>query len=180
MKRSTFAALLVAILAFYVGVEVAYAIRAPRIADEFLIAYTVRQFGSKLAYREFAPPKTVLAFYLLLPPLRFVRDAWNAMTAAKIELVLFNVAALALAFLAAGLVGIAFMRTHHAVPVLLLLATGGLCFHRIGSPPPSSPATDPGVGLFVTGIALLVAAAACEFALAPRRREPPRRTASSL
>jgi hypothetical protein len=97
MKRSTFMLAATALVAFYISIEVVYVIRAPRVMDEFVDAFIVRQFESKLAYRDYVPPKTVLGFYLELPPIALVRDGWNAMTAVKIELMLLNAALLIVA-----------------------------------------------------------------------------------
>lgn len=96
MTRTNFRIAAAALIGFYLAIELAYVIRAPRVMDEFVDAFIVRQFETKLAYRDYAPPKTVLAFYIELPPL-LLRDGWDAMTAVKIELALLNALLLAAA-----------------------------------------------------------------------------------
>jgi hypothetical protein len=96
MTRKRFSIAAAALIAFYLAIELAYVIRAPRVMDEFVNAFIVRQLETKLPYRDYAPPKTVLAYYIELPPL-LLRDGWQAMTAVKVELALLNVLLLAAA-----------------------------------------------------------------------------------
>ncbi len=69
----------------YLVVEARYITHFPLGADEFLDMYVLRMFRGGLPYRDFTPPKTVLAYYLELPVFAAVADPWRAMLAVKLE-----------------------------------------------------------------------------------------------
>ena len=69
----------------YLLVETRYITHFPLGADEFLDMYVLQMFRGGLPYRDFTPPKTVLAFYLDLPVFAAVGDPWRAMLAVKLE-----------------------------------------------------------------------------------------------
>jgi hypothetical protein len=97
MSKRSFAIAVAAILAIYLAIELAYVVHAPRFVDEYGNAFTLNRLRSELAYRDFRPPKTVLAYYIELLPVLAIRDPWDGMTAAKAELALLAAAALAAA-----------------------------------------------------------------------------------
>ncbi|MEO6323135.1 MAG: hypothetical protein ABIT01_11200, partial [Thermoanaerobaculia bacterium] len=86
-----------AIIGFFLILEVVYAFLLPRVMDEFTTTHDVYRVSHLLPYREFRPPKTVLAYYVELPPMLLFRGNWSAMTGIKVELALLWAAALALA-----------------------------------------------------------------------------------
>lgn len=85
------------IVLFYVAVSAIYAVRLPRNMDEFGTAHAVYDAVRLVPYRDYCPPKTLIAYYVFAPPLLFVGDAWNAITAAKFELVLLTAVLLMIA-----------------------------------------------------------------------------------
>jgi hypothetical protein len=60
--------------------------------DEFDGAYDVYRLKSQLPYRDFKPYKTVLGYYIQLPPLLIVRDVWNGLMLIKSEMAIINAA----------------------------------------------------------------------------------------
>ena len=85
---------LLAILAFYVAVSVAYVFLFPRVMDEFATASSALDAVQQVPYRDYCPPKTVLGYYELAPLLLLIDDSWTAVTAVKLELVLLVAVAL--------------------------------------------------------------------------------------
>ncbi|HXG58327.1 MAG TPA: hypothetical protein VNL91_04850 [Thermoanaerobaculia bacterium] len=90
------------LLALYLIIELAYIQRLPLVMDEFLGAHTLEQFANALPYRDFKPPKTVLAFYAQLPARLAVGDAWNALLAVKREIAVLFAVVLGVAILRLG------------------------------------------------------------------------------
>ena len=60
--------------------------------DEFDGAYDVYRLKTQLPYLNFKPYKTVLGYYVQLPPLLIARDVWNGLMMIKSEMVLINTA----------------------------------------------------------------------------------------
>lgn len=85
------------IVAAFLALEIVYTYRLPRVMDEFTGARYVYLAATSMPYRDFQPPKTVLAYYIESPPLLLVRDHWNGMTWIKIELAVLWSGAFALA-----------------------------------------------------------------------------------
>lgn len=79
---------------FYATVELIYAIRLPLVMDEFDGAYEVYRLLRELPYRDYAPYKTVLGYYLNLPAAILASEVWQRILLLKTELVLINVVAL--------------------------------------------------------------------------------------
>jgi hypothetical protein len=101
-----FATHLVAIVvlcsAAYALIEVLYVLRLPMIADEFDGAYDVYRLRSELPYSEFTPYKTVLGYYLELPPLLLARSLWSGLIGTKLLLTALNAGATVAAALLAA------------------------------------------------------------------------------
>ena len=89
-------AAILAITVAYALVQVAYVARLPLVMDEFHYGATVARFMDEVPYRDFVPPKTVLALYAQSLPLHFVQDTWTALTVVKLEIAAFNTLALVL------------------------------------------------------------------------------------
>ena len=87
-RRFTLIAVLVAL--GYLAIQVVYIERLPLVMDEFDGAYDSHQLLSRLPYRDFQPYKTVLGYYLQLPPLLLTHDPWSGLMRSKIWLALIN------------------------------------------------------------------------------------------
>jgi len=94
-RRFQFAIVLCALA--YLGLEAVYIARLPLVMDEFSGASQVHRFLTGLPYRDFMPYKTVLGYYLQLPPLWLVHDAWHQLLAIKFFMAVLNAAALCFA-----------------------------------------------------------------------------------
>jgi hypothetical protein len=92
-----FAASVAAIIGAFLILEIIYAYRLPRVMDEFTGAHYIYLTSKLVPYRDFHPPKTVLAYYIQLPALAVSRGHWAQMTAMKIELAILWAAVLAAA-----------------------------------------------------------------------------------
>lgn len=159
MSKRSFAIAVAAILAVYLAIELAYVVRAPRFVDEYGNAFTLNRLRTELAYRDFRPPKTVLAYYIELLPMLAIRDPWNGMTAAKVELALL--AAVMLAGAAFALRGRIDDRAILAALALLVVMSNFL--ERSGELRPDAPATLFGLAslLFLIAQRPLLAGVAC-------------------
>jgi hypothetical protein len=104
--------------ALYAALALAYALRLPLVMDEFQGAAAVNALRSQLPYRDFAPYKPVLGYYLQLLPLSLSPDPWTAMLSVKIFLVLLN----AVAIYAAARLLLRHYRAHAVVLGTWLLA----------------------------------------------------------
>jgi hypothetical protein len=89
---ANFKAIAVASVTVYLVLEIAYVLRLPLIADEFDGAYDVYQLRSKLPYVDFKPYKTVVGYYLQLPPLLIAQHVWHGLIASKVVLAVANAA----------------------------------------------------------------------------------------
>ncbi|MEA2325975.1 MAG: hypothetical protein QOE68_934, partial [Thermoanaerobaculia bacterium] len=107
------------VIAAFVLLSSVYAVRLPRSMDEFGTANIVLRLQHDTPYRDFCPPKTLLAYYTFLPTLSAIDDGWNAITAARLQMVLFTAVALLIA--ANALRKVATDRA--VVMALILLAT---------------------------------------------------------
>ncbi|HEV8658841.1 MAG TPA: hypothetical protein VGS96_09430 [Thermoanaerobaculia bacterium] len=92
-----FAAAVAIIVGAFLILEIVYAYRLPRVMDEFTGAHYVYLTSKLVPYRDFHPPKTVLAYYIQVPPVALIRGHWDAMTGMKIELAVLWAAVLAAA-----------------------------------------------------------------------------------
>ncbi len=73
-----------ALLCFvYLGIELVYIARLPLVMDEFQGASAVYRLTSEIPYADFKPYKTVLGYYLQLPPMLLSSDPWLQMMLVK-------------------------------------------------------------------------------------------------
>jgi hypothetical protein len=94
MELQRFHILVVAAVLLYVLIETAYVLRLPPLMDEFQDAATVAAFEGGFSYRDFAAYKTVLGYYLHLPPYLIGSDTWSKLMAVKLAATLLNTACL--------------------------------------------------------------------------------------
>jgi hypothetical protein len=99
---------------FYGVVAALYAFSQPLVMDEFQGAAVVSWLRTQLPYRDFAPYKTVLGYYVELLPLELGGDLWSSLVAVKLFLVITNAAAL-------GAVALRLTRIYR--PAAVVLAT---------------------------------------------------------
>lgn len=84
----------------YFSIQLAYISRLPLVMDEFDGANEAYQLLALTPYKDFRPYKTVLGYYLELPPLLFTSDLWTGLMLSKVWLALINTAAIFLSTLA--------------------------------------------------------------------------------
>jgi hypothetical protein len=60
------------------------------VMDEFDGAYDVYRLKTQLPYRDFKPYKTVIGYYIQLPPLLIADDVWSGLMMIKSEMALIN------------------------------------------------------------------------------------------
>jgi hypothetical protein len=70
----------------YLTIQIRYITGLPLVMDEFNHAAIVSRLLEEVPYRDYAPYKTVLGLYLLLPPVLAFESVWAAMLAAKLEI----------------------------------------------------------------------------------------------
>jgi hypothetical protein len=70
----------------YLAIQIRYITALPLVMDEFNHAAIVSRLLEEVPYRDYAPYKTVLGLYLLLPPVLAFESVWAAMLAAKLEI----------------------------------------------------------------------------------------------
>lgn len=103
--RRRFVPLVLLAASVYLCLAATYAVRLQRNMDEFGTARVALSLLEKVPYRDFCPPKTLLAYYIQLPMLVALDDGWDALTAARLQMVLLWTAALvAAAFALRGIV----------------------------------------------------------------------------
>ncbi len=95
--RYAFGALIALCSLGYLAIELVYFKRLPLVMDELDGAYDVYRLRDQIPYRDFKPYKTVLGYYLELPPLLLARDVWSGLMNVKIWLAVINAACMALA-----------------------------------------------------------------------------------
>jgi hypothetical protein len=74
----------------YLALQIVYMRHLPLVNDEFDGAYDVFRLRSEIPYVDFAPYKTVLGYYIQLPPLLLGSDAWSGMFNVKHSLAVLN------------------------------------------------------------------------------------------
>jgi hypothetical protein len=90
-----FAAKLILLLLAYLGIESVYILRFPLVMDEFGTAACVyRTIYQQVPYRDYAPYKTVLGYYLQLPILLLPFRTWTDILIAKFEMAFVTAAVL--------------------------------------------------------------------------------------
>jgi len=95
----------------YLCLQACYIARLPLVMDEFANAGHIYRVAQGVPYRDYAPYKAVLGYYLLLPALLGFEDAWSAMLAVKLEIACLTALVLAVAALR--------LRRHFAPAALL-------------------------------------------------------------
>ena len=88
VRRFTLMAVLIAVA--YLAIQVVYIERLPLVMDEFDGAYESHQLLQRTPYRDFRPYKTVLGYYLQLPPLLLTQDPWSGLISSKMWLAAIN------------------------------------------------------------------------------------------
>ncbi len=105
--------------ALYLGLETLYVLRLPLVMDEFQGARAVHRLMSETPYVDFRPYKTVLGYYLQLPPMWLAKDPWQQLMLVK----------LAMAFVTAGSIFAAarILRRHYATTAVVLATLVLVC-----------------------------------------------------
>jgi len=88
--HALFLPLLFCMCVSYLAIELFYNHYAMLSVDEFWFAHRIYEFKSGLPYRDFAPYKTILGYYLLLPPLLSGRGILQTLLLTKDYLALLN------------------------------------------------------------------------------------------
>lgn len=70
----------------FLAIQLCYVLRLPLVMDEFDHAAHTHRLAQLVPYRDYAPAKTLLGFYLLLPALVSFANVWDSMMAVKIEI----------------------------------------------------------------------------------------------
>ena len=78
----------------YLAIQLAYISRLPLVMDEFDGAQEAWQLLSVTPYKDFRPYKTVLGYYLELPPLLVTSDVWTGLMLTKAWIAVINTAAI--------------------------------------------------------------------------------------
>jgi len=78
----------------YFGIQLVYIPSLPLVMDEFDGANEAYQLLQVTPYQDYRPYKTVLGYYLQLPPLLVSSDPWTGLMASKVWLAAINTAAI--------------------------------------------------------------------------------------
>ena len=78
----------------YLLIQAVYLSRLPLVMDEFDGANEAYQLLDLTPYKDYRPYKTVLGYYLQLPPLLLTSDPWTGLMLSKFWLALINAAAI--------------------------------------------------------------------------------------
>lgn len=84
----------------YFGIQLVYILSLPLVMDEFDGANEAYQLLQLTPYQDYRPYKTVLGYYIQLPPLLVTSDPWTGLMASKAWLAAINTAAIFAATLA--------------------------------------------------------------------------------
>lgn len=90
LSERAYGAFVLACALGYLAIQLAYLRCLPLVNDEFDGAYDVYRLRSEIPYRDFAPYKTVLGYYLQLPGLLLAKDVWSGIFAVKHGLATLN------------------------------------------------------------------------------------------
>src|SRR5436190_991739 len=90
VKTQYFLFSLICLLAAYLGFELYFNSHTLITVDEFWFAHRTYQFKSGLPYLDFAPYKTILGYYLLLPPMLISHGIMPTLLAMKNYLAILN------------------------------------------------------------------------------------------
>lgn len=86
----------------FLALQVLYILKRPLVMDEFQNAFATHRFAEQVPYRDFAPYKTVLGYYIQLPALVALEGTWWPLLAVKLQMAAFVTLALAFAALRLG------------------------------------------------------------------------------
>ena len=87
-----FVPIALAIAFAYLAIQIAAISRLPLVMDEFDGAYEAHELLTRVPYRDFAPYKTVLGYYLQIPPVAVAADPWTGLMLSKVWLAAINTA----------------------------------------------------------------------------------------
>jgi hypothetical protein len=76
----------------YLFFEIFYTYYATLSVDEFWFAHRIYEYKSGIPYRDFSPYKTVLGYYLLLPPMTLIHGFLTPLLATKNYIAVMNIA----------------------------------------------------------------------------------------
>lgn len=102
VHTALFVAWTVVVAGAYLAVQLLYVRRLPLVMDEFDGAYDVYRLRNEIPYVDFQPYKTVLGYYLQLPPLLLAPNVWSGLLKTKFMLAWINAAGMAAAAVAAA------------------------------------------------------------------------------
>jgi hypothetical protein len=105
----------------YLLIQALYVPRLPLDMDEFQGAHTVYRLGSLVPYRDFDPYKTVLGYYVQLPPLLLAPSVWTGLLWVKGWMALLNAAVL---YAVSVVLAKIYRRAAVALALLMLVAMG--------------------------------------------------------
>lgn len=91
-------ATIVLVTGTYFAIQIVLVRKLPLVMDEFDGAYDVYRLRRQIPYLDYRPYKTVLGYYLELPPLLLTRDVWSGVIGTK--LMLAGLAAIGMAAIA--------------------------------------------------------------------------------
>lgn len=90
IRAPYFLLILTGLCLFYLGFECFFNHYSTLSVDEFWFAHSVYQYKDQLPYRDFAPYKTILGYYLLLPTMLSARGIMQTLVLTKDALALLN------------------------------------------------------------------------------------------
>ena len=90
LNQSHFIFALISLCLLYLGIELFFNHYTTLSVDEFWFSHAVYQFKDKLPYRDFAPYKTVLGYYLLLIPMLSTHSGIQTLIFTKNSIALLN------------------------------------------------------------------------------------------
>jgi hypothetical protein len=94
VSKRRFVLIAAALSLLYLVVQLIYVSRLPLVMDEYDGAQEAWQLLDVTPYRDFRPYKTVLGYYLQLPPLLLTGDVWTGLMLSKAWLAVINTAAI--------------------------------------------------------------------------------------
>lgn len=102
VRTALFVAWVAVVAGAYLWVQLLYVRRLPLVMDEFDGAYDVYRLRNEIPYVDFQPYKTVLGYYLQLPPLLLASNVWSGLLKTKVMLACINAVGMAAAAVAAA------------------------------------------------------------------------------
>lgn len=90
VKKSNFVTKIAIICLIYMAIEIGYIYFAKMGPDDFWFAHWIYRYKNNIPYRDFAPYKTVLGYYLLLVPMLSSKDFLTPLIHTRIILAYTN------------------------------------------------------------------------------------------